>query len=103
MSRNLHLSKVSVRRVTSETDYADNEDLIESLNTMRAVWNVPIENYIRDLLDRKVDAVSLTKDKPYYYFFARRFEKSLSITIKESEKVVDFSIPLHEAQKMLIV
>jgi len=101
MSKTLNLTKLSVHRVTGETGYASNGALMESLSTMEAVWKIPIKKYIRDLLDGKIDSISLTKDKPYFYFFGRCFEKSLSITIKEAEKIIDFSIPLCEVEKIL--
>jgi len=101
VARNLHLSKVSIHRVTDEAEYASVDALVESLNTARATWNVPVGKYVRDLVEGRVDSVSFTKDKPYYYFFGRRFEKSLSITIKEAERIIEFSIPLHEAEKIL--
>lgn len=59
------------------------DTLLESLNAVRAVWNIPVAKYVRDLVEGTVDAISLTKDDPYLYFFARHFEESLSITIKE--------------------
>lgn len=102
MPRNVHLSKVSIRRVIGETDYASNDTLLESLNAVRAVWNIPVVKYVRDLVEGRVDAISLTKDNPYLYFFARRFEESLSITIKDAERVIDFSVPLRDVEKILI-
>jgi len=86
-----------------ETNYASNHALMESLNTIKAAWNIPIGKYLRDIVEGKVDSISFTKDRPYYYFFGRRFEKSLSITIKQDEKVIDFSIPLQEVEKILTV
>jgi hypothetical protein len=68
---------------------------------MRAAWDVPVDKYIRDLVEGKVDSISFTRDRPYHYFFARRFEKSLSITIKDAERIIDFSIPLQEVEKIL--
>ena len=103
MSKTLHLTKLSVRRVTGETEYASTEALMESLNTIKAAYNIPINKYIRDMLDGTIDSVSFTKDKPYCHFFGRRFENSLSITIKEAEKIIDFSIPLCEVGKILTV
>lgn len=103
MTKTLHLTKFSVHRVMGETSYASNDALMESLNTIKAAWNIPIGKYLRDIVEGRVDAISFTRDRPYYYFFGRRFEKSLSITIKESEKVIDFSIPLQEVEKILTV
>jgi len=86
-----------------ETNYASDDALMESLNTIKATSNIPIGKYLRDIVEGRVDSISFTKDRPYYYFFGRRFEKSLSITIKESEKVIDFSIPLQKVEKILTV
>lgn len=97
----MHVSKLSVRRVTNQIEYADSESLLESLNGIRAAWGIPILRYFQDLLDGKVDSVAFTKDKPYYYFFGRRFEKSISVTVKEAEKIIEFSMPLSEAEKLL--
>jgi len=101
VAKNLHLSKLSVHRFTNESEYASSDALVESLNTARATLNVPIGKYVRDLVEGRVDSISFTKDRPYYYFFGRRFEKLLSITIKEAERIIEFSIPLHEAEKIL--
>ena len=49
-----------------------------------------------------MDSVSVAKDSPYCYFHARRLEKSLSITIKEKDRIVEFSMPLHEAKRILV-
>ncbi|MCX6659620.1 MAG: hypothetical protein NTX81_04480 [Candidatus Bathyarchaeota archaeon] len=102
MPKALNLSKYSVYRVIGNTDYASNDALTESLKAMSVVWNIPINRYLRDLLERTVDSISFTKDKPYCYFFARRLEKSLSITIKEAEKIIELSVPLGEVEKILM-
>jgi len=49
-----------------------------------------------------VDSVSVAKDSPYCYFHARRLEKSLSITIKEKDRIIEFSMPVHEAKRILV-
>jgi hypothetical protein len=103
MARQLRLSRVSIRESNEKTDYASTETLVESLNAFRATSNVPVHRYIRDLLEGKIDSISFTKDKPYCYFFARRFELLLSLTIKENERVIDFSLPLLDAEKILAV
>jgi hypothetical protein len=74
---------------------------VESLNTLRVTYNVPINEYLRDLIDRKVDSISFTKDNPYYYFYGRRLDRLLAVTFKEAGKVVEFSLPLQEVEKTL--
>jgi len=89
--------------MTGDTSYADKESMIESLKTMSAICNIPLSRYLRDLLEGSVDSISFTKDKPYYYFFSRRFEKSISITIKETERIMEFSIPLDDVEKIITI
>ncbi len=101
MVKHIHLSRIEIRGISRQTDYATSEALVESLSTLRATHSIPIDKYIRDLLEQRVDSISFTKDRPYYYFHARRFEASLSFTIKDSEKIIDFSVPLREVEKML--
>jgi hypothetical protein len=57
---------------------------------------------VQDLLGGTVDSVSVAKDSPYCYFHARRLEKALSVTIKEKDRIVEFSLPLHEAKRILV-
>jgi len=102
MVEQMRLSRVSIRETKEKTDYAKSETLVESLNAFRATCGVPIQRYVRDILEGKIDSISFTKDKPYCYLFARRFERLLSVTIKESGRVIDFSLPLLDAEKMLI-
>lgn len=102
VSKTIHLSKVSIRRTVGETQYANDETLLECLNTMRAAWDAPVAGYVRDLVSGRVDAISFTKDEPYCYFFARRLVDSLSVTIKDAEQIIEFSVPLRDAEKLLI-
>lgn len=104
MSRqSIRLSKVSIRQVNDSTEYATTDTLMEALSTLRVTYNVPINQYMRDLLERRVDAISLTKDSPYYYFYARRLDHAVAVTFKQTGKVIEFSLPLQEAEKTLIV
>jgi hypothetical protein len=101
LNQSFRLSKLSIRHISEQTDYATGETLIESLLTLRVKHNVPVDRYIEDLIERKVDSISITKDSPYYYFFARRLEGAIAVTYKEAGRVIEFSLPMQEAQKML--
>ncbi len=103
MSRvSIRLSKLSIRQVSERTDYATSETLVESLQLLRARYSVPIDKYVRDLLEHRVDSISFTKDSPYYYFTARLLGSAMAVTYKESDRVIQFSLPVQEAEKMLI-
>jgi hypothetical protein len=101
LSKSIRLSKLSIRHISEQTDYATSEALVESLHLLRATYNVPIDHYMRDLIDKKVDSISFTKDSPYYYFFARRLGSSIAVTYKETTRVIEFSLPMQEAEKVL--
>ncbi len=89
--------------MVGKTDYASDESLMESIHTMNAVWNISLHKYLEDLGNGVVDSVSFTKDKPYHYFFARRYRNNIAITIKETDKTINFSIPSQDITKILIV
>lgn len=101
-TNSIRLSKISIRQVNDSTDYATTEALAESLNTLRATYNLPINQYMRDLFDGRVDSISLTKDDPYYYFYARKLKEAIAVTFKQTGRVVEFSLSLQEAEKTLI-
>jgi uncharacterized protein YoxC len=101
LAKSVQLSRVTIRKVDQETNYASNEGLLECINTLKATTQIPIARYFRDLLEQKVDCFSFTKDQPYLYFFARRLDKALAVTIKEINRVIDFSVPIREMQEII--
>ncbi len=102
LPKTVYLHSVSIRGVTQTKEYAASERIDESVAALRAVYKISLGRYVQDLLAGIVDSVSVAKDSPYCYFHARRLEKSLSITIKEKDRIVEFSMPLHEAKRILI-
>lgn len=102
LSKSIRLSRLSIRDIRDQTDYATSDALVESLHALRVTHNVPIERYLRDLTERRVDAISFTRDAPYYYFFARRIGRSVAVTYKEAKRVIEFSLPIEEIEKVLL-
>jgi hypothetical protein len=101
LAKNVQLSRVTIRKVDQETDYASSEGLLECINALKATTQIPIARCFRDLLEQRVDCFSFTKDQPYLYFFARRLDKALAVTIKEANRVIDFSVPIREMQEII--
>ena len=54
-----------------------------------------------DLVHGKIDSISFTKDSPYRYLFARRLGSSIAVTYKEEAKIIEFSLPVEEAERTL--
>ncbi len=98
------LSKISIRsvKVDHETEYADSQGLTDSLNTLTARYQISLGKYFRDLINGTIDCVTLTKDKPSFYFYARRYDKNISISLNESDRIIEFSIPIDEAEKLAV-
>lgn len=88
--------------MSERTDYATTDALVESLHTLKATYDVPIGQYMRDLVEKRVDSISFTKDSPYYYFYARTLGPNIAVTFKKAGTVIEFSLPLQEAEKTLI-
>ena len=103
MTKTVRISKISIRSTKEETEYADTGAVTEAILTLSAKHHLPLGKYVQDLLDANVDSISVTKDKPYCYFFARRFDQNISISIKEEDKIIDFSIPTVEAEKLTVL
>jgi hypothetical protein len=52
---------------------------------------------ILDILkQRKADSLSITKEKPFCYFYARLSEKTIIIRLQTSERETEFKIPIEE-------
>jgi len=102
LARSVRLSKLSIRSIHDQTNYATSEALIESIHALRVTHNVPIERYLRDLTEGKVDSISITKDDPYHYFYARVLAGSVAVTYKEAQRIIEFALPLADVEKVLL-
>ncbi len=96
------LSKISIQAVKKDIEYADSQAINESIAAISAKYRITLLKYLGDLARGEIDSVSVTKDKPYCYFFARRFEDSLSVTVKESDRIIEFSYPIAELERLIL-
>ncbi len=100
--KSARLSKISIRsvKVNHETEYADSQGLTESIQTLAARYQIPFGKYFRDLIDGIVDCITVSKDKPNFYFYARRYDQKISISLNESDRIIEFSISIIEAERL---
>jgi hypothetical protein len=55
---------------------------------------------ILDLLkQKKADSLSVTKEKPFHYFYARLSKKTIIIRLQTSEQEIEFKIPIEELKE----
>jgi len=94
--KNLHLSKVLIHQTIEEKTYASSQTFTDFLNILKATLAVPVEDYLQNLIDGKVHSLSFTKNDPYCYFFARRFQNNILITVKDRIRIIDFTLSLNK-------
>ena len=94
------LTKIISRPLRSEIDYATTESLLSLLHDMEARRDVPIFDSLKVLMQRKVDSVSFSRDRPYFYFFARLNRAKVSVSIASSDKDLEFPIPIGVLQTL---
>ena len=88
------LGKVQIRQTNEDTNYATDESVLEFLHTLQARDGLPVFDFLSYLCIGKVNSVSLSKDDPYRYFFARAYRNNISMTMKEESKTVELQLPL---------
>ena len=55
-----------------------------------------IFDILKVLKERKADCLSITKEKPFRYFYARLSEKTIIIRVQTSEQETEFRIPIEQ-------
>lgn len=59
----------------------------------------PIFNVLDILKRKKADCLSITKEKPFHYFYARLSGKAIIITLQTSEKETEFRLPIEKLKE----
>jgi len=93
------ITKVYSRKVKRELNYAIAEDLVEQLRILERQMGWSIFDVLDILKQGKADSVSITKEKPFHYFYARLGEKAIIIRLQTSEQEVEFRLPLERLNK----
>jgi hypothetical protein len=88
------ITRVNVRSAVGDTQYATGEYILESLESLRIKYDVPLKQALAFIVSRKTDSVSLGKESPYLRFHANLIRNMVHISIQESSRDVSFQIPL---------
>ena len=96
--KELELTKVSIQESEKSEEYATSEAAIESIQTISAKYELPVLDALRIVSKKSVDTVSLGKDTPYVYFYARKNNDSISFRISERNRTIRFELPLEADQ-----
>ncbi|MGA3193255.1 MAG: hypothetical protein ABSD73_12275 [Candidatus Bathyarchaeia archaeon] len=97
-----HLNRVEIRQTTDETDYATSESAFAFLRTVAARDALPIFEFLRQLSNRKVDSVSLSREAPYRYLFASVSGSTVTVIFKEEKKTVEMCFPFHTMKNLFV-
>jgi len=84
------------RKVNKDFNYATLEDLINELHVFEKQMGWSIFSILNILKQKKADSLSITKEKPFCYFYARRSEKTIIIRLQNSEYETEFRLPIEE-------
>ena len=49
---------------------------------------------LKILEEKKADSLSITKEKPFHYFYARLSNKNIIIRLQTSERETEFRLPI---------
>jgi len=88
-----NLTKVKVSQYRTDSQYATEEYVLESLHALKVKYGVPIFQLL-STLGKNMDSVSLSKDKPYLSFYARKTRDTLRIIIRQQGQDIQLQAPL---------
>jgi len=88
------ISKIIVKRISdSEFSYARQDTLVESLHVLDTRETLPILDALEMLSRSSSNSVSLSRDRPFCYFYARKNGDDFDITLRMEDREIDFKIP----------
>jgi penicillin-binding protein-related factor A (putative recombinase) len=90
----LTIAKIEAKKTAKTFNYATIEDLIEQLHFLEKQMGWPIFGILIILKQKKADTFSITKEKPFYYFYARLSDKNITIIFQTSEQETEFRLPI---------
>jgi len=88
-----NLAKVRINQYRTDSQYATEEYILESLHALKVKYDLPIFQLLATL-GKSADSVSLSKDKPYFSFYARKSKDALRIIIRQQGEDVELQAPL---------
>ena len=93
------VTKINSRKVERNVGFATTDELVEQLQIFEKQMGWPIFEILKVLKERKADSLSITKEKPFHYFYARLSEKTIIIRLQTSEMETEFRLPIEEIKQ----
>lgn len=92
----LSITTIRTSKLEKNVNYATTDDLLEQLHIFEKQMDWSIFDILNVLKERKADSLSIIKEKPFHYFYARLSDKTIIIRVQTSEKETEFKIPLEQ-------
>jgi hypothetical protein len=88
------ITKIRTAKLEKDVNYATTDDLIEQLRVFEKQMEWSIFDLLGVLKKQKADSLSIIKEKPFHYFYARLSGKTIIIRVQTTDKETEFRIPL---------
>lgn len=92
----MSITQIRTHKVEKDIDYVTTEDLVKQLHVFEKQMDWSIFDILNVLKERKADSLSITKEKPFHYFYARLSERTIIIRVQTSEQETEFRIPIEQ-------
>jgi hypothetical protein len=92
----LSITEIRTSKQEKNLNYARTQDLVEQLHIFEKQMDWSIFEILEVLKKRKADCLSIVKEKPFHYFYARLCDKTMVIRLQTSEQETEFRIPIEQ-------
>lgn len=92
----MSITTIRTSKLEKDVNYATTDDLMEQLHVFEKQMGWSIFDILDILKKRKADSLSIIKEKPFHYFYARLSDKTIIIRVQTSDKETEFKIPLEQ-------
>jgi hypothetical protein len=93
------VTKLATIKTNKIINYATTDDLIDQMRVFEKQMQWSIFEILEILKQRKADCLSITKEKPFCYFYARLSGKDMLLVLQTSEQETEFRIPIEAISK----
>ena len=90
----MSITKIHSRKVLKSIDFATSDKLVEELDFFEKQVGWSIFEILSVLEEKKADSLSIIKEKPFRYFYARLSGRTILIRLQTSEKETEFRLPI---------
>lgn len=92
----MSITEIRTNKQDKQVNYATTQDLVEQLHIFEKQMEWSIFEILNVLKTRKADSLSVTKEKPFHYFYARLSKDTIIVRVQTSEQETEFRIPLEQ-------